>query len=102
MSSRVMWKGGDLKDNEFNEYVLVGVPVWCAAEIGNARFGVASWHVGRELAVQELVVNGSVIWDSGVRLWVHGKDHEIVDQIKRPIKGEVGLENDGISVFPVD
>ena len=87
MSSKVMWKRGDLEENELNTYVLVGVPLLFAAEIGDARFGVASWHVGREITVQELVVNGPAIWDGGGRLWVHGKDHEIVDQIKRPIKG---------------
>ena len=86
MSSRVMWKGGDLEENEFNSYVLVGVP-WFAAEIGDARFGVASWHVGRECAVKEFVVNGPAIWDGRGRLWVHGKDHEIVDPIERPIEG---------------
>ena len=79
--------GGGFKENMFNAYLLVGVPAWFAAEIGDARFGVAPWHVGREFAVQELVVNGLAIWGGGGPLRVHGKDNERVNPIKGPIKG---------------
>ena len=87
MLSRVTRKGRHLEKNEFNAYMSVGVPALFVAEIGDARFGVASWHVGREVAVQELVVNGPAIWDGGGRLRVHGKDHETVDPLERVIIG---------------
>ena len=78
--------------------MLVRVHAWFAVEYGDARFGVTSWHVGREVAVQELVVKGPAIWDGEGRLRVHGEDHERAD----PIKGWLGLENGGVSVSPVD
>ena len=34
----------------------VGVSAWFAAESGDARFGVASGHVGREVELQQLVM----------------------------------------------
>ena len=42
---------------------VVGVPARFAADNGDARFGVASRHVGREVEVQELVLEGPSIWD---------------------------------------
>ena len=60
---------------------LVGVPAWFAAENGDARFGVESGHVGREVEVQELVVKGPTIWDGGGWCWIHGKGLEGADLV---------------------
>ena len=94
MSSRVTWKGGDLVEKD--EHVLgeagqkvlwyvvdvVGVSAWFAAENGDARFGVASGHVGREIEVQELVMKGPTVWDGGCRCWTHGEDLGGADPVK--------------------
>ena len=75
---------------------VAGVSAWVAAENGDARFGVASGHVGREFEVQELVLKGPTIWDGGGWCWTHGKDLEGAD----PVEGWLGLENDGVGAFP--
>ena len=41
---------------------VVGVSAWFAAENGDARFGVASGHVGRGVEVQELAMKGPTIF----------------------------------------
>ena len=61
---------------------VFGVPAWFTAENEDARLGVASGHVGREIEVQELVVNGPTIWDSGGRHRAHGEDLERADPIE--------------------
>ena len=61
---------------------VVGVPPWFAAESGDARFGVVSGHVGREVEVQELVVKGPTIWNDGGRCRAHGDDLERADPIE--------------------
>ena len=58
---------------------VVGVPAWFAAEKGDAGFGVAPGHVGREVEVQKLVVKGLTIWDSGGRCRAYGEDLERAD-----------------------
>ena len=75
---------------------VVGVPAWFAVESGDARLDVASGHVGREVEVQELVVKGPTIWDSGGRCSAYGEDLERVD----PIEGYLGLENYGVGALP--
>ena len=64
------------------EVNVVGVPAWFTAENGNARFGVASRHVGREVKVQELVVKGPAICDGENQCRVHDEDLERADPVE--------------------
>ena len=61
---------------------VVGVPAWFAAENEDARLEVASGHVGWEVEVQEFVVKGPTIWDSGDRCRSNGEDRERADPIE--------------------
>ena len=61
---------------------VVGIPIWLAADIGDATLGVASRHVGWDVEVQELVLKGPFIWDGGGRWWAHGEDLERADQVE--------------------
>ena len=49
---------------------------------GDARFGVASERVAREVEVSDLVVKGPVIWDGGGRCRAHGEHLERTDLVE--------------------